>query len=131
AAIQRAPGATPIVLPLRSPPTIVPVVCVPWPLLSYGDSCSPYGSNQLIASLPRYFGASSKCVPSTPVSKDPTTTPVPSYAGFNAHTSGARTWAMFQAGSARDEEPASFGVGRGGGGTLRSGRTSRTSSRAA
>ena len=53
AAIQRACGATPIWLAPGSPssPTIVPIVCVPWPLLSHGTSdglpqtCD--GSNQL------------------------------------------------------------------------------------
>ena len=39
AAIQRAPGATPIWL-APSAPTIVPIVCVPWPLLSHGTEPS-------------------------------------------------------------------------------------------
>src|SRR5690554_5520009 len=51
AAIQVAPGATPIWLPLPSSPTMVPVTCVPWPLLSHGASeGSPHtrdGSHQL------------------------------------------------------------------------------------
>ena len=34
ATIARAPGATPIGAPCASPPTIVPMVCVPWPLSS-------------------------------------------------------------------------------------------------
>ena len=38
AAIHRAPGATPIWLPAPSSPTIVPIVCVPWPLPSHGAS---------------------------------------------------------------------------------------------
>lgn len=45
AAIHLAPGAT----PMPFAPTIVPMVCVPWPLLSHGaavgQTCA--GSNQL------------------------------------------------------------------------------------
>src|SRR6478752_4957090 len=40
AAIQRAPGATPtsgVNGPGPSPPTIVPIVWVPWPTLSHGS----------------------------------------------------------------------------------------------
>ncbi|URN06942.1 hypothetical protein LUW74_28900 [Actinomadura madurae] len=48
AAIQRTPGATPIWLPSPSSPAIVPIVCVPWPLLSQGaPSHLPEASNQL------------------------------------------------------------------------------------
>ena len=36
AAIHFAPGATPIWLAAPSSPTIVPIVCVPWPLVSHG-----------------------------------------------------------------------------------------------
>src|SRR4029453_7426485 len=36
AAIHFAAGATPIWLPAPSSPTIVPIVCVPWSLLSQG-----------------------------------------------------------------------------------------------
>src|SRR6266850_2419560 len=41
AAIQRAPGATPMLDPDASPPTAVPVVWVPCPLGSNGLACSP------------------------------------------------------------------------------------------
>ena len=48
AAIQRAPGATPMLFAPPSPPTIVPIVWVPWLLLSHGippaRTCD--GSNQ-------------------------------------------------------------------------------------
>ncbi len=51
AAIQVAPGATPIWLPAPSSPTIVPIVWVPWALLSHGSSDglpqTSDGSNQL------------------------------------------------------------------------------------
>src|SRR5687768_37003 len=46
-AIQSAPGATPIWLPLPSSPTMVPMVCVPWPLSSNGSSAEPEVSCQL------------------------------------------------------------------------------------
>ena len=46
AAIQVAPGATPIVVPPDPPPTITPIVAVPWPLASNGAMCCPYGSYQ-------------------------------------------------------------------------------------
>ena len=36
AAIQRAPGATPIDVPPALPPTITPITWVPWPLMSVG-----------------------------------------------------------------------------------------------
>ena len=38
AAIQDAPGAVPIVVPLLLPPTITPVTPVPWPIRSVGVS---------------------------------------------------------------------------------------------
>jgi len=51
AAIQRAPGATPmsgVNGPGPSPPTIVPVTCVPCPTLSHGSGPqTPVGSHQL------------------------------------------------------------------------------------
>src|SRR5262245_55079587 len=49
AEMNRAPGATPIWLAPPSLPTIVPIVCVPWPLLSHGALVGqiPDGSNQL------------------------------------------------------------------------------------
>src|SRR5262245_6914939 len=51
AAIHFAAGATPIWLPMPSSPTIVPIVWVPWPLLSHGASDglpqTLEGSNQL------------------------------------------------------------------------------------
>jgi hypothetical protein len=51
AAIHLAPGATPIWLAPPSSPTIVPMVCVPWALLSHGVTDGlPHtldGSNQL------------------------------------------------------------------------------------
>lgn len=49
AAIQRAPGATPMAVPPASPPTMVPTVWVPWPWLSHGSSVGHTrdGSNQL------------------------------------------------------------------------------------
>ena len=49
AAIHLAPGATPILLSPPSSPTIVPMVCVPWPLLSHGAAVAHTwaGSNQL------------------------------------------------------------------------------------
>src|SRR5215204_5859703 len=51
AAIHRAPGATPIWLPVPSSPSMVPIVCEPWLLLSHGASDGvPHtfdGSNQL------------------------------------------------------------------------------------
>src|SRR5512132_1393437 len=46
-AIQVASGATPTELPPASPPTITPMVHVPWPLTSVGVvGCSPFGSYQ-------------------------------------------------------------------------------------
>jgi hypothetical protein len=49
AANHLAAGATPIWLPAPSSPTIVPMVCVPCPLLSHGtgDEQMSAGSNQL------------------------------------------------------------------------------------
>src|SRR6516225_3937170 len=48
-AIQRASGAMPIEVPPASPPTITPIVAVPWPLTSVGVAeCSPLGSYQLL-----------------------------------------------------------------------------------
>ena len=49
AAIHFAPGATPIWLPAPSSPTMVPIVWVPWSLLSHGaaDGQMREGSNQL------------------------------------------------------------------------------------
>ncbi len=48
AAIHFASGATPIWLPKPSSPIIVPMVCVPWLLLSPGAVGKvPVGSNQL------------------------------------------------------------------------------------
>ncbi len=49
AAIHFAPGATPILLAPPSSPTIVPIVWVPWSLLSHGaaPAQTPAGSNQL------------------------------------------------------------------------------------
>src|ERR1700754_2271784 len=49
AAIHLAPGATPISLPAPSSPTIVPIVWVPWLLLSHGAAVGQMcdGSNQL------------------------------------------------------------------------------------
>ncbi len=49
AAIHLAPGATPILLAPPSSPTIVPMVWVPWSLLSQGAAVGqmPAGSNQL------------------------------------------------------------------------------------
>ena len=41
AAIHCAPGATPIWLPAPSSPTMVPMVWVPWPLLSHGAADGP------------------------------------------------------------------------------------------
>ena len=47
AAIHVAPGAMPIDVPPASPPTMTPIVAVPWPLRSVGVvGCWPYGSNQ-------------------------------------------------------------------------------------
>ena len=51
AAIHRASGATPIWFAPPSSPTMVPMVWVPWPLLSHGSSEGlpqiSDGSNQL------------------------------------------------------------------------------------
>src|SRR5262245_5853676 len=49
AAIHLAPGATPIWFAPPSSPTIVPMVCVPWSLLSHGCGLGQTadGSNQL------------------------------------------------------------------------------------
>ena len=51
AAIHWRPGATPmsgVNGPGPSPPTIVPIVWVPWPALSHGSSPQmPVGSHQL------------------------------------------------------------------------------------
>jgi len=49
AAIHLAPGATPTWFAPPSLPTIVPMVCVPWSLLSHGAAVGqmPAGSNQL------------------------------------------------------------------------------------
>ena len=49
AAIHVASGATPIVLPPASRPTMMPIVSVPWPDRSVGmEGCWPLGSNQLL-----------------------------------------------------------------------------------
>src|SRR5262249_54797160 len=48
-AIHVASGATPTELPPASPPTITPIVQVPWPLTSTGVvGCCPFGSYQLL-----------------------------------------------------------------------------------
>src|SRR6476661_8800022 len=73
AAIHVACGATPIWFVPGSPssPTIVPIVCVPWPLLSHGVPAphTAEGSHQLQLwlklpppRLPRYFATSAPCV---------------------------------------------------------------------
>src|SRR5690606_26311725 len=82
AAIHWAPGATPIWLVPPSSPTMVPMVWVPWPLLSHGDAPhTPVGSNQLNTWLPvvvpRYLLTSAGWLNCTPVSMLATTTPWP------------------------------------------------------
>src|SRR5262249_40248657 len=67
-AIHAASGAPPTELPRASPPTITPMVRVPWPLTSVGVAgCSPFGSYQLLVP-PRQRLARSGWVTSTPVS---------------------------------------------------------------
>ena len=76
-AIQRASGAIPIAEPPASPPTIAPIVHVPWPLTSVGVVvCSPLGSYQLFVP-PRQRALRSGWLTSTPVSMFATTTPCP------------------------------------------------------
>ena len=93
-AIHFAPGATPIWF-VPSLPTIVPMVCVPWLLLSQGVAPhSPVGSFQLPTwvnepppRLPRYWFTSAGWLYCTPVSMLATTIPVPVAVG---HTWSAR-----------------------------------------
>ncbi len=93
AAIHVAPGAMPIDVPPASPPTMTPIVAVPWPLRSVGVvGCWPYGSNQEFEP-PRQRAARSGWPTSTPESRLATTTPWPVYP--RAHRAGALTSAMF------------------------------------
>src|SRR3972149_2245953 len=96
-AIHRAPGATPMVDPPASPPTIIPIVPVPWPSASYGVRCSPFGSYQLLFP-PRHLLCKSGWFRSTPVSMFATTTPVPVYP--NDQSAGALMALKFHSGSA-------------------------------
>src|SRR5499425_437241 len=123
-AIHVASGATPTELPPASPPTITPIVQVPWPLTSTGVvGCCPFGSYQLLVP-PRQRLARSGWVTSTPVSMFATTIPWPRYPRF--HSAGALTRATFVSAGA---DVAAVGVG--GADTARLGRISRTSWRAA
>ena len=98
AAIQLAPGATPIEVPPASPPTITPIVPVPCPVRSVGIVvCWPYGSYQS-PGVPRNAAARSGCVASTPLSRLATTTPLPS--APDVHTVGAPMDWMFASGIA-------------------------------
>src|SRR4029077_15161232 len=77
--IHLASGATPTEVPPASPPTMTPIVHVPWPLTSVGgDGFSRLGSYQLF-DPPRQRLARSGWVTSTPVSMLATTTPWPRY----------------------------------------------------
>src|SRR5689334_10926647 len=126
-AIHVASGAIPTELPPASPPTITPMVQVPWPLTSVGVAgCSPFGSYQLLAP-PRQRPARSGWVTSTPVSMLATTIPWPRYT--RSHSAGALTRATFV--SAGADVVVSTAGGAGGDGTTRSGRISRTSAGAA
>ena len=76
-AIQVASGATPMEEPPLLPPTMTPIVWVPWPFTSVGVvGCWPLGSYQLFVP-PRHLPARSGCVASTPVSMFATTIPWP------------------------------------------------------
>src|SRR5262249_9601230 len=119
-AIHVASGATPTELPPASPPTITPMVRVPWPLTSVGVvGCCPFGSYQLLVP-PRQRPARSGWGPSTPVARFATTLPWPRYPRF--HSAGALTRATFVSAGA---DVAVAGVG--GACTSRLGRISRTS----
>ncbi len=73
ATTRRACGATPMAAPPALPPTMVPAVCVPWPLSSMGVGELPTKSCQA-AIFPARSGFSAV----TPVSMVPTVTPAPS-----------------------------------------------------
>src|SRR5574340_1051303 len=92
-----ASGATPMAVPPIPPPTMRPMVCVPWPSGSYGLACSPCGSYQLLAP-PRHLPARSGCKGSTPVSMLATTMPLP--VSPCDQRSGARTAFRFHSGGA-------------------------------
>ena len=92
AAIQRAPGATPTDDPPADPPTMMPIVAVPWPDRSVGVACWAYGSYHESVP-PRHVAARSGSVGSTPESRLATTIPCP-VKPF-AQTAGAPTSAMF------------------------------------
>ncbi len=99
AAIHRAPGATPIWLPAPSSPSIVPMVWVPWLLLSHGASgrgAADAGRVEPVvvvveraaAVLPRYLPTSAGWSKSTPVSMFATVMPSPRTPKVD-HTSSA------------------------------------------
>src|SRR6185312_2264746 len=97
-AIHLAPGATPTPVPPADPPTITPIVQVPWPLMSVGVvGCWPFGSYQLFEP-PRQDAARSGWVASTPESMFATTTPWPR--SPRSHTAGALTRATFDSAAA-------------------------------
>src|SRR5215813_1174014 len=123
-AIHVASGASSTELPPASPPTITPIVHVPWPLTSVGVAgCSPFGSYQLLVP-PRQRLARSGWVTSTPVSMFATTIPWPRYPRF--HSAGALTRATFVSAGADVAAVGVGGAGVGGACTARLGRISRT-----
>ncbi len=72
ATTRRDSGATPMGAPPDDPPAMVPAVCVPWPLSSYGVAPPPTKSRHA-TTLPARSGADG----STPVSMAPTRMPAP------------------------------------------------------
>ncbi len=114
-AIHSAPGATPIESSAATP-QIVPMTCVPCTSRSMGEvSPNPAPSRQHSpagAKFPRHRAVSAGWSPSTPVSKLPTSAPVPSMSS-SCHTRSASIARI----------PGATPIERGSGGCARAGET--------